>query len=281
VTGGPESCAQFGEKGGIGKTSLTNGIAATAADRGMRVVVIDGDPRGTATDELGVEVRKDTTFTLNDLLYLPENPDVEPADPAEAIWDVLQPAGPAWPSNLWVIASERKLANREMDPRPFEGRLRRAITALEGEVDLVLADLAPRPGGRLVTAILGAMRKTVIPATLTTDGYEGVQHTLRSLRLMRSGGGPTPEVVGIARTMVPRDRDRRAIHNLFDELLQQNFGGMLLDVQIRIYTVREQARAAATPITAPGLGREAKILTAMYGQVLDRILAAKPEASNV
>ena len=54
VTAEPESVAQFGEKGGTGKSSLTNGLAAVAADRGMRVVVVDVDPRATATDELGV-----------------------------------------------------------------------------------------------------------------------------------------------------------------------------------------------------------------------------------
>jgi chromosome partitioning protein len=274
----PESCAEYGEKGGIGKTSLTNGVAAKAGDRGMRVVVVDGDPRGTATDELGVQMGSQT-LTLNDLLYMPVDPEVEPADPAEAIWDVLQPAGPAWPSTVRVIPAERKLANREMDPRPFEGRLRQALAALTGEVDLILADLAPRPGGRLVTTILSAMRKTIIPAPLTTDGYEGVQHTMRSLRLMRAGGGHAPEVVGIVRSMVPRDSDRRAIHDEFDRLLRENYGGQLLDVRIRMYAIREEARLAAIPITAAP-GREAKLLAEAYGQVLDRILAADLEASH-
>jgi chromosome partitioning protein len=278
VTAEPESCAQFGEKGGIAKTNLTTGLAAAAAHRGLRVVVVDGDPRGTATDELGVEVTE-RTLTLNDLLYLPESPDAEPTDPAEAIWDVLQPAGPAWPSTVQVIPAERKLANREMDPRPFEGRLKRAIAALAGEADLVLADLAPRPGGRLVTTILTAARKTILPVTLTTDGYEGLKHTLRSLRLMKSGGGIAPEVVGIVRTMVPRDSDRRAVHDSFDQLLQANFGATLLDTQIRMYAIREEARAAATPITACP-GPQAKLLAEAYGQVLDRILAPELEVSH-
>lgn len=246
----------------------------------MRVVVVDGDPRGTATDELGVKVVIGQTLTLNDLLYLPESPDEEPTDPAEAIWQVLQQAGPAWPSTVRVIPAERRLANREMDPRPFEGRLKRGIDALHGEADLVLGDLAPRPGGRLVTTVLAAMRKTLIPATLTTDGYAGVQQTLRSLRLMRSGGGTAPAVVGIVRSLVPRDSDRRAVHDSFDQLLQETFGGMLLCAQVRTYAIREEARAAATPITAAP-GREAKILAAVYGEILDYILAAKVEASHV
>ena len=71
MTAEPNSVAQCGEKGGTGKSSLTNGLAAVAGDRGMRVVVCDVDPRATATDELGVKVGKQT-LTLNDLLYMPE-----------------------------------------------------------------------------------------------------------------------------------------------------------------------------------------------------------------
>lgn len=271
----PESCAQYGEKGGVGKTNLTTGLAAVAGDRGMRVAVVDGDPRATSTDELGVQLGEDT-LTLNDLLYLPEDQDSMPSDPAEAIWDVLRPAGPAWPSTVRVIPAERKLANREMDPRPFEGRLARAVAALGGEIDLVLADMAPRPGGRLATAILLAMRKVTLPATLTTDGYEGVQHALRSLQIIASGGGHAPDVVGIVRTIVPRDSERRAIHDNFDTLLQENYGEILLDVQLLNYSIREEARAAAIPITAAP-GREAKKLSSLYGLVLDAILAKKLE----
>jgi chromosome partitioning protein len=278
MTAEPESCAQLGEKGGTGKTNTTTGLAAVAGDRGMRTVVCDGDPRATATDELGVKVGRQT-LTLNDLLYMPEDPDVAPTDPAEAIWDVLQPAGRKWPSTVRVIPAERKLANREMDPRPFEGRLRRAISALAGDADLVLADLPSRPGGRLVTAILIAVKKTLLPAPLTTDGFEGVQHSMRSLDLMKAGGAATPRVVGLLRTMVPRDHDRRAVHDSFDQLLQENYGGILLDVQVRMYAIREEARFAAMPITAAP-GREAKILTAVYGQVLDLILAPKLEVSR-
>jgi len=275
VTEVPESCAQYGEKGGVGKTNLTTGLAAVAGDRGMRVAVVDGDPRATSTDELGVQLGEDT-LTLNDLLYLPEDQDSMPSDPAEAIWDVLRPAGPAWPSTVRVIPAERKLANREMDPRPFEGRLARAVAALGGEIDLVLADMAPRPGGRLATAILLAMRKVTLPATLTTDGYEGVQHALRSLQIIASGGGHAPDVVGIVRTIVPRDSERRAIHDNFDTLLQENYGEILLDVQLLNYSIREEARAAAIPITAAP-GREAKKLSSLYGLVLDAILAKKLE----
>jgi chromosome partitioning protein len=262
--------AQYSEKGGVGKTSITTGLAAVAGGRGMRVVVVDADPRATATEELGVDVGAET-LTLNDLLYIPE--DADPVDPAEAIGDVLQAAGRAWPSTVRVLASERNLANRETDPKPIDGRLARGLAALDaaGEVDLVLCDPPPRAGGKLVTAILTAATTVVIPSTLLTDGFKGVEHAKRTIKLMRQGANPALHYAGIVRSIVPRDPDRREVHTEIDNALGDAYPGEILDVQIREYAIREEARMACVPITsAPG--REAKILTGLYGELLDHLL---------
>ena len=42
------------QKGGVGKTTITLGLAATAAMRGARVMVVDLDPQANATSGLGV-----------------------------------------------------------------------------------------------------------------------------------------------------------------------------------------------------------------------------------
>lgn len=281
-----QKISEYSEKGGEGKTSTTDGLAAVAGDRGMRVIVVDGDPRATATEELGVTVTSDT-LTLNDLLYLPEDLDVEPTDPAEAIWDVLQPAGPQWPSTVRVIPAERRLANREADTRPFEGRLRMALAALEGEADIVFIDVPPRPGGKLVNTLLAATGKVLIPATLTTDGYAGIQHTLRTLKLIEAGGGRAPAVGGVVRNKIPRPGNWRAIHGDFYDLFEKHYSDMLLDIGdddaehkgIPEFAIREEAREASIPITAAP-GREARKLTKYYGQVLDHILAGELESAH-
>lgn len=265
----PLVSAQYSEKGGVGKTSITTGLAAVAADRGLRVVVVDGDPRATATEELGVDVDS-SVLTLNDLLYIPT--DSDPVDPAEAIGDVLQPAGAAWPSNVRVIASERNLANRETDPHAIEGRLARGLAVLDGEVDLVLCDPPPRAGGKLVTALLTAAGTVVIPTTLLTDGFKGVEHAKRTMKLIRQGANPGLRYAGIVRSIVPRDPDRREIHAEIDNALAETYPGEIVDVQIREYVVREEARAACVPITAAP-GREAKILAGLYGELLDHLLS--------
>lgn len=260
--------AQYSEKGGVAKTSNTNGLAAVAGERGLNVIVVDGDPRGSATEELGVEL-DDDTLTLNDLLYIP--PAGDPPDPADVIEDVIQPAGPDWPANVRVIAAERKLANRETDAAPIETRLARAMAGAQ-DVDLWLFDLPPRAGGKLVTTMLTAATTVLIPATLTTDGYRGVEQAKRSLKLIRQGANPDLGYAGIVRSIVPRPGDRRTVHDEIDEALAATYAGEILDLQITEYAVREEARLACVPITAM-TGREAKRLTGVYGQLLDHLLS--------
>lgn len=267
--------AMYSEKGGVGKTSITNGVAAAAAARGLNVVVVDGDPRATATDELGVHVGKDT-LTLNDLLAI--NPDLDdPPDPREVISQVLHPAGEAWPANVRVIPSERNLANREGDFNPFDYRLKLGLSGLE-DVDLVLEDLPPRAGGRLVSALLIAAEVAILPSTLTTDGAEGVRNAHRTLRLTRQGANPSLRELGILRSDVPRGTDRRKVHDAIDQLLEDTYPGHVLSVQIPHFVIREECRFAHVPITsAPGL--PARVLTEAYGAVVSYLLDAKTAAA--
>jgi chromosome partitioning protein len=260
---------QFSEKGGVGKSSLTTGMAATAAEDDEEVVVADLDPRATVTEELGVEVDQDT-LTVNDLLFVQEGTD--PVDPAEAIDDVLQPAGDHWPSNVRVLPAERPLAHRETDPNAIEGRLARGLDTLD--VDWVLIDVPPRAGGKLITAALTAATHVIIPATLTTDGYAGAEQARRSMRLIRQGANPNLRYMGIVRSIVPRDSDRRAFHDQVEQDLNADFPGEVIGPQVHEYAIREDCRYTSIPITrAPG--PFAKALVDEYRGLLNHIRTGK------
>src|SRR5262249_38445206 len=91
----------YSEKGGVGKTALTNALAAVLGQFGVRVLVIDLPPRATATDELGV-IKPE--FTVNDLLYA--DPGVaEQEDPRGLAAQAISPAGPEWPDTVRLLAS--------------------------------------------------------------------------------------------------------------------------------------------------------------------------------
>lgn len=271
--GRPVVIDSYSEKGGVGKTSQASGLLAVAADRGMRVVGVDLDPRASLTRELGVN--QDVPYTVNDLLYIDGKSKEPPVDPADAVGDVLAPAGKNWPATVRVLAAERALAHRETDSTMgMETRLARAIDGLDGEVDLIVIDKPPRAGGKLTAAGLTAATHVVIPATLTTDGVDGVEHALTTLALAMTPRGVNPNLVitGIVRSIVPRESDLREIHREFDRLLQERWKQILLPTVVRNYSIREECRYAATPITAAP-GREARILTGNYGEILDAVLS--------
>ncbi|HEY1280811.1 MAG TPA: ParA family protein, partial [Acidimicrobiales bacterium] len=51
----PPTVALVNQKGGVGKTSVTLGLASAAWAAGDRVLVVDLDPQGSATWLLGLE----------------------------------------------------------------------------------------------------------------------------------------------------------------------------------------------------------------------------------
>lgn len=266
---GLDTIAEVSEKGGVGKTSVTAGLAAVAAEQGLNVGVCDLDPRATLTDEMGIS---DPELSVNDIYYV--DPQQRPRDPAEVAREVLVRAGKAWPSNVWVLPAVREFGNRETDPATgMEFRLKRALWGLREQLDVVFLDVPPRAGGKIVGSALIAARKVLIPATLSNDGWSGATEALKSIRHFNIPGGLNEEleVSGIVRSIVPRDTEMREIHRDWDNRLHEDFGDLVLSTTVRNYAVREVCRTACAPITAAP-GREAKLLVAAYGEILDHTL---------
>jgi chromosome partitioning protein len=262
--------AIYSEKGGVGKTALATGLAAVAGTRGQRVLVVDLDPRATATDELGVTK---VAYSVNDLLY--QDPgEADPVDVRGLATEAVVPAGKDWPDGVLVLAAERALAHREADPTTgMELRLRRSLEGVPEAlgVDLVLLDVPPRAGGKLAGAALIDATHVLIPATLDEDGRVGAREARTSVRRVAASARPELELAGVVRNIVEGRRTNLA--GAIEQWLREEYPDLLLPVTIPRHVVRQETRFARVPITAASAaGPEARALCAAYGAVLDHLL---------
>jgi chromosome partitioning protein len=254
------------EKGGVGKSSLVTGLAAVAAAGGLRVLVIDLDPRASATAELGIV---GPGPTVNDLLYV--DPDAEPEDLPELLGlaaEAIRPAGEAWGPNVFVLAAVRGLSHRETDTRgDVQNRLRVALEGVVDKFDLVLIDLPPRAGGILVGAGLNAATHVIFPGTLDEDGLVGIKDAYRTFRITRQTMAPRElHNLGVLRTIVA-PRTKLAQH--YDDQFREEFGADLLDVAVPRRIIRQEARGACVPITVAADKPDAQHLITSFTHVLN------------
>jgi chromosome partitioning protein len=264
----------YSEKGGVGKTAMTTGLAAVAAANGLRVVVIDLDPRATATAELGVS---DPAYSVNDILYMDPTED-DPPNIRGTGAEFFVPAGPDWPGAVQVLAAERRLGNREFDNT--DGMTDRLALALDGDaladVDLVLVDVPPRAGGKL-PAVAARLRqgRALIPMLLDPDGWIGATDALTTLRRSRASAGLEPmPIVGVVRHIV--DRRRTQLAAMYDQKVRTEaplVDHLLGDVAVPKYGIRVEAREMMVPITA-ATTPEARAVIASYTHILNHVAKA-------
>lgn len=264
----PTVLAIDSEKGGVGKSGLAGGLIAVMAANGRRVLGIDLDPRATLTEELGAE---EGEYSVNDLLY--EDREADPDDLPELSGlaeAALRPAGTAWGENVQVLAAERALANREGDntTQDLEHRLRVALEGVAEQFDLVVMDLPPRAGGKLVGAGLLAATDVLFPGTLNADGLIGVRDALRTYKFMARTNPRKLRKVGVVRNIVER-RTNLARH--YDELFRAEFGDDVLDIAIPKRVIREESRGGCVPITVASDKSDARDLINSYTHVLNAV----------
>ena len=120
--------ALLNQKGGVGKTTVTLGLASAAAHVGQRVLVVDLDPQGSSTWVLGHDPADDRPSTADVL------------GPGRVPLNILMSH---WGLEVDVVPSSPSLQEHEAG-KPK--RLRRALHQVAGEYDAVLIDCPPSLG---------------------------------------------------------------------------------------------------------------------------------------
>lgn len=222
------------QKGGVGKTAVTLGIASAASTAGVRTLVVDMDPQANATAGLGATGAE---FTVGDVLYTDQR-----GSAAEAITDT------DWP-HVSVVPADLSLAQRDADQQlGAEMRLRKALDSPEiaERFDLVLIDCQPSVG-KLVSNALIAASGVLVVTEPSIDASAGVANVMATIDTVREHYNDSLAVLGVVVNKVPprsREADFRAAE------LSDAFGDRLWQPALPMRTVLSEAHGARKPIHA-------------------------------
>jgi len=230
------------EKGGVGKTTLATHIAMGCAARGMRVMLIDGDPQGHAT--LRCKVKR--APRLYDLLVREEDWGRTAVIVPPEQYGV--PGDPLPTGRLYVVASNTETRSiQDNVSNPYE--LRNRLSEIEQRLDLVVVDTSPTPS-LLHGLFYLATDYILYPTEAAFGSFTGLSDSLQRLPGIndnRANNGAQPiQVMGIVTTKYRgntlEQRDNFAA-------LQDQFGAMVWQ-PIPMATLWTETEATARPVYA-------------------------------
>jgi chromosome partitioning protein len=176
--------AFLNQKGGVGKTTVTLGLASAAAQAGDRVLVVDLDPQGSSTWALGHDPSADEPSTADVL-----GASRVPANILMSKWGLEVDLVPASPSLQDHEAGKPK-------------RLRRALRHVAGDYDAVLIDCPPSLGNLTINGLIAADLALVVvePAAL---GLRGIAAVADAIDEVWDSHNPDLELAGVIVNKVP------------------------------------------------------------------------------
>ncbi|MFM2077621.1 MAG: hypothetical protein RJA49_1511 [Actinomycetota bacterium] len=192
--------AILNQKGGVGKTTVTLGLASAAAQAGHRVLVVDLDPQGSSTWVLGLDPAQVENSSAEVMSRLPAAKAMVPS---------------AWGGEVWVVPSSPRLLARDHGGSPR--RLRESLHAVADQFHAVLIDCPPSLGA-LSTAGLTAADHAVIVVEPSALGLRGIGAVADLVDEVWDAHNPELELTGVIVNKVPAvssEADRR-----YDELLR-------------------------------------------------------------
>ena len=230
-----EIIAIANQKGGVGKTTTTFNLGAALASQGKRVLLIDADPQGNLTTDMGW-TEDELSVTLNDLLINTLN------DRKNYFDSCIKHHS----ENLDLIPSDIQLSSIEMTlvgAMSREYTMRNSIKELKEKYDYILIDTQPALGMLTINALASA-DKVIIPLQPQYLAAKGMTQLLSTIIKIRQQINPNIKIDGIVLTIV--DKRTNLTKDIYNQL-QENYGSA-----IKIYDTQVPRAIKVAESTAHG-----------------------------
>ncbi len=176
------------QKGGVGKTTTAINLSSCLAEAGQRVLLIDFDPQGNATNGVGLE-REELEQTVYELLL------GECRMEDCLVENVVE--------NLDILPSDVDLAGAEIELLEFDDKeylLRKHLRDIEDNYDYVVIDCPPSLNLLTINALTAA-DTVLIPIQCEYYALEGLNQVLNTVNLVKRKMNPALETEGVVFTM--------------------------------------------------------------------------------
>jgi chromosome partitioning protein len=220
--------AVINHKGGAGKTTTSVNLAAAMGESGLKVLLLDLDPQGSASDWVGAH---DDSRGMFDVF-------VGTVELSTLAQRTIVPGLDIIPASPWLVTAERTLLG------DLAASFVRAVNRLPSDWDVVVADCPPSIAF-LSVAALAAFREVLIPVETHAIAMPGVASLVREMDQIRATLNP-----GLGPPRILAGRVNRTVHSreVLAEL-RETYGDMVLQATVRDSVRLAEAAGMRLPIT--------------------------------
>ena len=220
------------QKGGVGKTTTAINLAASIANLGKKILLVDADPQANASSGLGIDIRK-LEFTVYECL-IDKVPVVQAIQKTEI-------------ENLFVLPSHIDLVGAEIELLNVNDRehaMKDMLKPIADTYDFILIDCSPSLGLITVNA-LTASDSVIIPVQSEYFALEGISKLLNTIKIIKGRLNSRLEIEGFLITMY--DNRLRSANQVFADV-KKHFGDLVFDTAIYRNVRLSEAPSHGKPI---------------------------------
>lgn len=196
------------QKGGVGKTTTSINLAASLANIGKRVLLVDLDPQGNTTMGSGVDKRL-LDRTIYQVLLGEQTASEVRLSTKPGKYDLL-------PANQELAGAEVEMVALERR----EARLKEALLIIQADYDFILIDCPPALNLLTLNGLCAA-HAVIIPMQCEYYALEGLSDLVNTIKRVRTSFNPLIKIEGLLRTMFD---PRNLLAQQVSDQLKHHFG---------------------------------------------------------